>query len=622
MLTGMATTLGCSIPVGYNIGVMNTPAQIIREFCNTTVEATYGISMSSSQLNILWSTLVSIFLVGGVTGSLTGGWVADKFGRKGAVVVSSVLGGLAALFFFTSRQVGSVEMLLLARLIVGLSSGLTTTVIPMYLTEIAPLSIRGAMGVLCPLGLTVGVVIAQILGLKQILGTMETWHYLLSLYVLLILVSAIALPFLPESPKYLYVVRGEEEKGISELSRLRGVSVDKLHDELDDLCQVNKTDSEAKESWTIASIARAPNLRLPLLLVCALQAGQQFSGINAVFYYSVSIFESAGLSHDGSQYASIGAGGVNLLTAIISIPLVNCYSRRVLALWSCTTAAFFLIMLCICITYINSLSWMPYLCIFTVLAYVFCYGFGLGPIPYFIGSAKFWGHSRVVQHMSGGSTSGQAHVWSMDLWAGTCLEGVEDENNDSPWTELFEVSPRPVAMSYGSMANWGGNFVVGMTFPSLQVLIGQYSFLLFAATTIMLAVFLKYYLPETKGRESSDIAEILKHGFLSDINTPPLYTTSQRLASVSSNPPRLRCNSETVSVDIVTATDSPSNNVRILAQNNSYTNLSAISEQFQAVSDFPKSPTNPHPVHAMMPSIPENLDSSSIIATGGGKQNM
>nr|CAD7199316.1 unnamed protein product [Timema douglasi] len=57
-------------------------AQIIREFCNTTVEATYGISMSSSQLNILWSTLVSIFLVGGVTGSLTGGWVADKFGSS------------------------------------------------------------------------------------------------------------------------------------------------------------------------------------------------------------------------------------------------------------------------------------------------------------------------------------------------------------------------------------------------------------------------------------------------------------------------------------------------------------------------------------------------------------
>jgi MFS family permease len=55
--------------------------QIIREFCNATVADHYGINMGPSQLNILWSIIVSIFLVGGVTGSLSGGWVADRFGR-------------------------------------------------------------------------------------------------------------------------------------------------------------------------------------------------------------------------------------------------------------------------------------------------------------------------------------------------------------------------------------------------------------------------------------------------------------------------------------------------------------------------------------------------------------
>jgi MFS family permease len=55
--------------------------QIIREFCNATVADRYGITMGPSQLNILWSIIVSIFLVGGVTGSLSGGWVADRFGR-------------------------------------------------------------------------------------------------------------------------------------------------------------------------------------------------------------------------------------------------------------------------------------------------------------------------------------------------------------------------------------------------------------------------------------------------------------------------------------------------------------------------------------------------------------
>lgn len=214
VLTGVATTLGSSIPVGYNIGVMNTPAHIIREFCNETVAARYGINMGPSQLNILWSIIVSIFLVGGVTGSLSGGWVADRFGRKGAVVINNILGIFGAILFVSSRHAGSVEMLLLARLVVGLSSGLVTSTIPMYLTEIAPLSIRGAMGVLCPLGLTVGVLVAQILGLQSVLGQQETWHYLLGLFALLTLLSMVALPFLPESPKYLYIVRGQEERGI------------------------------------------------------------------------------------------------------------------------------------------------------------------------------------------------------------------------------------------------------------------------------------------------------------------------------------------------------------------------------------------------------------------------
>lgn len=214
LVTGVATTIGSSIPVGYNIGVMNTPAHIIREFCNATVADRFGVSMGPSHLEILWSAIVSVFLIGGVTGSLSGGWVADRFGRKGAVIMNNILGVLAAILFVCSRYAGSVEMLLLARLVVGLSSGLVTSTIPMYLTEIAPLSIRGAMGVLCPLGITVGVLVAQILGLESVLGNEDSWHYLLGLFAVVTLLSMLAFPFIPESPKYLYIVRGQEERGI------------------------------------------------------------------------------------------------------------------------------------------------------------------------------------------------------------------------------------------------------------------------------------------------------------------------------------------------------------------------------------------------------------------------
>lgn len=87
---------------------------------------------------------------------------------------------------------------------------------------------------------------------------------------------------------------------------------------------------------------------------------------------------------------------------------------------------------------------MPYVSILGVLSYVCCYGVGLGPIPYFIGS------------------------------------------------ELFEVGPRPIAMALGSMANWGGNFLIAMVFPLLQDKIGPASFYIFSAITLMLLIFIRY----------------------------------------------------------------------------------------------------------------------------------
>lgn len=105
---------------------------------------------------------------------------------------------------------------------------------------------------------------------------------------------------------------------------------------------------------------------------------------------------------------------------------------------------------------------MPIICIIAVLSYVLFYGLGLGPIPYFIGSGKSF--------------------------------FILTKNNYNAviyFTELFEVGPRPAAMALGSLCNWGGNFLVGMTFPSLQASIGAYSFLLFALSTGLLFIFLR-----------------------------------------------------------------------------------------------------------------------------------
>lgn len=105
-------------------------------------------------------------------------------------------------------------MLFIGRFIVGVASGLITSILPMYLAEIAPVKWRGSVGTLPCLGVICGVVFGQIISLPELFGTKEMWHYSLSFFVVFIVATIIVYPWILESPKYLYVIAGEKENAI------------------------------------------------------------------------------------------------------------------------------------------------------------------------------------------------------------------------------------------------------------------------------------------------------------------------------------------------------------------------------------------------------------------------
>ncbi|XP_077260184.1 solute carrier family 2, facilitated glucose transporter member 1 isoform X1 [Temnothorax americanus] len=469
VLGGATCCLGSALPAGYNIGVMNNPAHLMQSFCNDSIREKYNVQLSSHELQILWSAIVSVFLIGGVSGSLIASWLSDRFGRKGALSVGNICGIVGAILFLLVRTMNSVELFLIGRAIVGLSGGLATALLPMYMTEIAPLKLRGAVGVLCQLGITCGVLMGQIAGLNTVLGTPESWHIMLASFSPLCLIALLLTITLPESPKYLYIIRGEQGKALKELSRLRNMDITLLQNEIAGLQEELAVRSTSK-TWSIKRVLREPTVRLPLFLVCLMQFGQQLSGINAVFYYSNTIFLGAGLGITGAQYATLGTGVANIGMAVISVPIMSLFSRRKVFFLSCYLCIGCLIVLRISIALLHKASFMPWVCTVSVLAYVIFYGIGLGPIPFFIGS------------------------------------------------ELFDVGPRPAAMSLGSVFNWGGNFLVGMLFPLLQAAIGSYVFLIFAGAILILVQINQIYLPETRGRGTTDIAAAMTQGFKSRPN--------------------------------------------------------------------------------------------------------
>ncbi|KAL7288819.1 hypothetical protein TKK_0016795 [Trichogramma kaykai] len=478
IIASITGCLGSALPAGYNIGSMGNAASIMKQFCNESVHYQFGMNtpLSETSLEILWSAIVSIFLIGGVTGSLTAGDLADRIGRKRALIVGNIFGILGAILFWITPVSNSVIPFMLGRILVGISGGLATSLLPTYMTEVAPIKLRGAVGVLCQLGITCGVLLGQIAGLGSVLGTKDHWHYMLAAFAPFCIVSSLILvTLLPETPKYLYVVKGKKEDAIKVLSSFRNTDRVLLHKEIDDL-EIELTTQSSNTSWTISRLFKEPTLKLPLMLVCFLQLGQQLSGVNAVFYYSNEIFKKADLDVKTSQYATVGTGIINVAMALISVPMMSRFGRRTLFLVSASTSIACLLVLSASVAMID-VSFMKWICMAAVLAFVLFYGIGLGPIPYFIGS------------------------------------------------ELFDVGPRSAAMSVGSMCNWGGNFIVGMTFTLLQKYLGWGSFFFFIFCTLMLALFCRIYMPETRGKPTHEIAESVSYGLHSRPNIPstPVY---------------------------------------------------------------------------------------------------
>ncbi|XP_043798874.1 solute carrier family 2, facilitated glucose transporter member 1-like isoform X2 [Apis laboriosa] len=470
-LAGVTCCLGSAVPTGFNIGVLNNAAYLVERFCNESIKERYNINISENGLKIVWSAVVSIFLIGGAIGSFLSSWVANKYGRKGALCVGHIFGIIGATMFFLVQKLNSIELLLIGRLIVGLSGGFATCLVPMYMTEIAPLRLRGAVGVICQLGISCGVFLGQIAGLNTVLGTENSWHYMLGAFVPLCIYALVLTSIiLPESPKYLYIIREQKQKALDELSRIRKMDIMLLQIEISDLQQEIETKTTA-EPWTIKRILKDSNLKLPIFLVCIIQFGQQMSGINVVFYYSNSIFHDAGLGITGAQYATLGTGIANIAMALASVPVMSSLNRRGVLLTSIYLCFGCLILLCISTLLIHVSTYMPLICIIAVVAYVIFYGIGLGPIPYFIGS------------------------------------------------ELFDVGPRPVAMALGSVFNWGGNFIVGMMFPTIENIIGAYTFLIFVGFLLFLGYIIRIYLPETRGRNTMDVAASISQGFNSRPNS-------------------------------------------------------------------------------------------------------
>uniref|UniRef100_A0A8D0KSQ1 Solute carrier family 2, facilitated glucose transporter member 5 n=1 Tax=Strix occidentalis caurina TaxID=311401 RepID=A0A8D0KSQ1_STROC len=442
IVASLTGAFGSSFLYGYNLSVVNAPAV---KFYNETWERRYGFSVDESTLTLLWSITVSIFAIGGLVGAIIVTPIVKFFGRKCTLLLNNVFAVTAALLMSLSLLVGSFEMLILGRIIMGVDAGISLSALPMYLSEISPKEIRGSLGQVTAIFICVGVFTGQVLGLPEIFGQESRWPYLFGAIIVPSLIQVVILPFLPESPRYLLL-----EKHNTSKSRQASCA------------NVNYTTMrEAKEVLAESRVQR--NTKLVSILQLLRTRAVRWQVITVVV--TMGCYQLCGLNAVSVLLQAMASPGIQMPLFVFQGLVIERLGRRPLLIGGFGLMVVFFAVLTVSLT-LQVTLWS--LRIFTLSFACFKHQMLDTGLPQ---------HSYI---------SGIPFV----------LTG-----------EFFQQSQRPAAFMIAGTVNWLSNFAVGLLFPFIQGGLQTYCFLVFAAICFAGAAYLFFVLPETKNKTFHEISQ-------------------------------------------------------------------------------------------------------------------
>ncbi len=402
--------------------------------------------------------VVSSMMVGAAIGALVGSRLSAALGRKRTLMIGAILFiiGCAG-----SSTASSVEILIGARLILGLSVGIASYTAPLYLAEMSDKNSRGSIISGYQLMVTVGILVAFLS--DTYFSYDGDWRSML----LVIAIPAVALIFcvlaLPESPRWL-AAKGRFQDSAKVLSSMH-TDIDIAKSELHDIRENLKV---KQAGWDLFKANK--NVRRVVFLGVLLQFMQQLTGFNIIMYYSPKILSIAGFASTEEQMIGTVVNGLAFtLATFIAIKTVDKSGRKP-ALTRCfAIMAVSLFVLGLCFMGLDNdtaaFAWIPYLCAgMTVLA-IIGFGFGAGPV-----------------------------VWVL------C-------------SEIQPLKSRDFGIACSTMTNWLSCTLIGATFLTLLDTLGStMTFWLYAALNALFVYLTIRYVPETKGVSLEKIEQNLMEG--------------------------------------------------------------------------------------------------------------
>jgi len=418
---------------GYDTGVISGALIFIeREFHLTTAAE---------------EIVVSGVLFGATIGAIFGGAMADRIGRRRALLITALIFGIGAL---ASALAPSPAILILSRIVLGVAIGLSSTTVPVYLSEVSPPHARGWIVSLFQLAVTAGIVCAYLVDFA--FAGIGGWRWMLGLAVAPALIFGTGMIFLPETPRWL-IRSGRHEIARGVLLRIRDSADVDL-----EIIEIQTSLAEQTQQGTWADLLH-PHVRPALIVGLGLAVFQQITGINTVIYYAPKILQFAGFpSASGAILATAGVGVVNFTMTIVAMLLVDRVGRRPLLLIGIAGMIVTLAVLAFSFHANTQSTNLARTAVICLMGYIASFAISLGPI--------FW---LLI-------------------------------------AEIYPLRIRGLAEGTAATFNWGSNLVVSLTFLTLLEKLGaSLTFALYAFFSVASWLFSYHFVPETKGRTLEQI---------------------------------------------------------------------------------------------------------------------
>lgn len=417
---------------------------------------------SLDEIQVGW--FVGCALIGSIIGVLMAGKLSDRWGRKVTMLVAAVffsVSGIACAF------VGSLEQLVVARILGGIGIGVVSIVSPLYISEVSIAQYRGRLVSLYQLAVTIGFLGAyltnfQLLHFSQsgavlnagwmnLVFVSEVWRGMLGFCSLPAILFFCIIFFIPESPRWL-ILKGRDERAVRIFRKIYLSEV-----EVDTQLQDTKSvvQSETKSDW---KFLLQPGIFKAVLIGAAIAILGQFMGVNAVLYYGPTIFEEAGLSGGDALFSQVLVGIVNVVTTVIAVFIIDKVGRKKLVYYGVSGMVLSLLLIGFYFHFSESMGLPNSFLLFFFLFYVFCCAISISAVIFVLLS------------------------------------------------EMYPTRIRGMAMSIAGFALWIGTYLVGQLTPwMLQNLTPTGTFLLFALMCAPYMLIVWKLIPETTGKSLEEI---------------------------------------------------------------------------------------------------------------------